>query len=64
MRNVLIPALVAALSVPVAASPALAQTPPATIGDRYVPAPWWMRDAVIASIGHVRVQIPAGPFGI
>jgi len=63
MRNVLIPALVAALSVPVAASPALAQTPPATIGDRYVPAPWWMRDPVIASIGYVRVQIPANRAG-
>ncbi|HEY0052493.1 MAG TPA: SIMPL domain-containing protein [Caulobacteraceae bacterium] len=42
-----------------AAAPALAQTPPATIGDRYVPAPWWMRDPVIASIGHVRAEVPA-----
>ena len=41
------------------AAPALAQTPPATIGDRYVPAPWWMREAVIASIGNVRTEIPA-----
>ena len=41
------------------ASPALAQTPPATVGERYVPAPWWMRDPVIASIGHVRVEVPA-----
>ena len=40
------------------AAPALAQTPPATIGDRYVPAPWWMRDPVIASVGHVRVEVP------
>ncbi|HRO32800.1 MAG TPA: SIMPL domain-containing protein [Brevundimonas sp.] len=55
MRKTLIPTLAAVLL----AGPALAQTPPATIGDRYVPAPWWMRDAVIASIGHVRVQIPA-----
>lgn len=42
-----------------AASPAAAQTPPATIGERYVPAPWWMRDAVIASIGNVRVELQA-----
>lgn len=41
------------------ASPAAAQTPPATIGDRYVPAPWWMRDPVIASIGQVRVELAA-----
>ena len=42
-----------------AATPAAAQTPPATIGERYVPAPWWMRDAVIASIGNVRVELQA-----
>ncbi|MEN5363319.1 SIMPL domain-containing protein [Brevundimonas intermedia] len=41
------------------ATPVLAQTPPATIGDRYIPAPWWMRDPVIASIGQVRVEIQA-----
>jgi len=41
------------------ATPVLAQTPPATIGDRYIPAPWWMRDPVIASVGQVRVEIPA-----
>ena len=41
------------------AMPALAQTPPATIGDRYIPAPWWMRDPVIASVGQVRVEIQA-----
>ncbi|MDO1559121.1 SIMPL domain-containing protein [Brevundimonas sp. 2R-24] len=40
-------------------SVALAQVPPATVGDRYVPAPWWMRDPVIASIGYVRTEIPA-----
>lgn len=38
---------------------ATAQTPPATVGERYVPAPWWMRDPVIASIGHVRAEVPA-----
>ena len=41
------------------AAPAMAQTPPATIGERYVPAPWWMRDPVIASIGMVRVEVQA-----
>jgi uncharacterized protein len=41
------------------ASPALAQTPPATIGERYVPAPWWMREPVIASVGRVRTELPA-----
>jgi uncharacterized protein YggE len=44
-------------------APALAQTPPATIGQQYVPAPWWMRDPVIASIGNVRVEIPANRAG-
>ncbi|MFN3815381.1 SIMPL domain-containing protein [Brevundimonas sp.] len=47
-----------ALGVAAIAGPALAQTPPATIGERYVPAPWWMRDPVIASVGHVRVEVP------
>jgi len=36
-----------------------AQTPPATIGQPYVPSPWWMRDPVIASIGAVRTEIAA-----
>jgi len=45
------------------ALPAAAQTPPATIGERYVPAPWWMRDPVIASIGYVRTQTPANRAG-
>ncbi|MGZ9100610.1 MAG: SIMPL domain-containing protein [Brevundimonas sp.] len=55
-----LPALltIAALAMP-AALPAAAQTPPASLGDRYVPAPWWMRDPVIASVGYVRTQIPA-----
>jgi uncharacterized protein YggE len=46
-----------------AAAPAVAQTPPATIGQQYVPAPWWMRDPVIASIGRVRTQVPANRAG-
>lgn len=41
------------------AVPALAQTPPASIGEPYVPAPWWMRDPVIASVGHVRTEVVA-----
>lgn len=53
-RSLILVAALAAVAVP-----ALAQTPPATIGERYVPAPWWMRDPVIASIGHVRVEVPA-----
>src|SRR5690606_24234888 len=56
MRRLLAAALVAATALPTVA---VAQTPPASIGDRYVPAPWWMRDPVIASIGHVRSQVPA-----
>lgn len=57
MRRALLLALIPIFAVP--AAPALAQTPPATIGDRYVPAPWWMREPVIASIGQVRVELQA-----
>lgn len=54
-------AVLLAVTLPATTLPAVAaaQTPPATIGERYVPAPWWMRDPVIASIGHVRTQVPA-----
>lgn len=38
---------------------ASAQTPPAEIGARHIPAPWWMREPVIASLGSVRVELPA-----
>ncbi len=41
------------------AAPALAQTPPAQIGQPFIPAPWWMKDPVIASMGHVRTEVPA-----
>ncbi len=51
--------LLAAVLMTAVAAPALAQTPPATIGQPYVPAPWWMRDPVIASIGYVRVELQA-----
>ena len=57
------PVLAALLLSAAAASPALAQTPPATIGQPYVPAPWWMRDPVIASIGYVRVELEANRAG-
>lgn len=56
MRHLLAAVLAAAAAAPTLA---VAQTPPATIGERYVPAPWWMRDPVIASIGHVRTQVAA-----
>ncbi|CAN5466878.1 hypothetical protein BH10PSE1_BH10PSE1_17460 [soil metagenome] len=60
--RILTAALVAA-TVAGLAAPALAQTPPATIGERYVPAPWWMRDPVIASVGQVRTEIAANRAG-
>lgn len=41
------------------ALPASAQVPPAELGARTIPAPWWMRDPVIASLGSVRVELPA-----
>ena len=61
MRRLTALLLITATALPAVALPAAAaaQTPPATIGDRYVPAPWWMRDPVIASVGHVRTEIPA-----
>ena len=55
--------LAAALLLSAIAGPTLAQTPPATIGQQYVPAPWWMRDPVIASIGYVRVELQANRAG-
>lgn len=61
MRKVTAALIVAALGG--IAAPAFAQTPPATIGQQYVPAPWWMRDPVIASIGNVRVEIQANRAG-
>ena len=55
--------VLAALLLSSVALPAFAQTPPATIGQQYVPAPWWMRDPVIASIGYVRVELQANRAG-
>lgn len=64
MNRLIAAALVAAVAIPAAApGVARAQTPPATIGERYVPAPWWMREPVIASIGEVRTQVPANRAG-
>jgi uncharacterized protein len=40
-------------------APLLAQVPPAEPGLRTVPAPWWMREPVIASVGMVRTEIAA-----
>ncbi len=62
LKRLALSLLLAGVAAPLAA-PALAQTPPATVGDRYVPAPWWMRDPVIASIGTVRVELPANRAG-
>ncbi|WP_292226261.1 SIMPL domain-containing protein [Brevundimonas sp.] len=63
MRASLSPSLCLSLTIGLlataVAAPALAQTPPATIGDRYIPAPWWMRDPVIASVGNVKVELQA-----
>ena len=60
MNRLIAAVLVAATALPAAAPTiARAQTPPATIGERYIPAPWWMREPVIASIGQVRTQVPA-----
>ena len=65
MRRLTAALLIAASAVPVLAAPmgAAAQTPPATIGERYVPAPWWMRDPVIASVGYVRTEVAANRAG-
>ena len=52
-------AIAAAVACCVLGGQALAQTPPAMIGDRYVPAPWWMREPVIASVGRVRTEVAA-----
>jgi len=57
-------ALMIATALPVVLpAVAAAQTPPASMGDRYVPAPWWMRDPVIASVGYVRAEVPANRAG-
>lgn len=56
-------ALMFGLALAAAAVPAAAQTPPAPLGASHVPAPWWMREPVIASIGQVRVEIQANRAG-
>lgn len=49
----------AALTLAISATAAAAQVPPAQLGARYVPAPWWMQEPVIASIGEVRTELTA-----
>ena len=46
--------LIAAAAATAFAGPALSQTAPAD--QRTVPAPWWMREPVVASIGYVRTE--------
>lgn len=65
MRRLMTALTLIATAAPVGlmALPAQAQTPPASIGDRYIPAPWWMRDPVIASVGYVRTEVTANRAG-
>ena len=65
MRRLTAALLIAATAASSLALPAVAtaQTPPASMGDHYVPAPWWMRDPVIASVGYVRAEVPANRAG-
>ena len=65
MSRLIAAAVLAAVAAPAVLAPtvAAAQTPPATIGERYIPAPWWMREPVIASIGQVRTQVAANRAG-
>jgi len=49
----------AVLTFAISATAASAQVPPAQLGARYVPAPWWMQEPVIASIGEVRTELTA-----
>jgi uncharacterized protein YggE len=63
MRRLTAVLLIATALPVVLPAAATAQTPPASLGDRYVPAPWWMRDPVIASVGYVRAEVPANRAG-
>ena len=51
--------LLLAVATPAVTVPVLAQVPPAELGARFVPAPWWMRDPVVASVGMVHTEIAA-----
>jgi len=57
MTNCLV--LAVAAQALLVATPAQAQVPTVEPGARYVPAPWWMREPVIASVGMVRTEIAA-----
>lgn len=59
MRIILAIAALLTVALTANAGPAAAQTPPAELGARYVPAPWWMREPVIASIGYVQTEVPS-----
>lgn len=61
MRRIEAAAMMAIGALSSLGTPARAQVqpPPAEIGSRYIPAPWWMREPVIASLGAVRVDLPA-----
>ena len=48
-----------AVATPAVTVPVLAQVPPAELGARFVPAPWWMREPVVASVGMVHTEIAA-----
>lgn len=53
MRRAVVLGLIASFAVSTAASGQ-------SVSDtRYVPAPWWMREPVVASIGYVRTEIEA-----
>ena len=51
--------LLLAVATPAVTVPVLAQVPPAELGARFVPAPWWMREPVVASVGMVHTEIAA-----
>ncbi len=52
-------ATLALATVALTAAAANAQVPPAELGQRFVPAPWWLRDPVVIAIGSVRTEVPA-----
>ena len=57
MRTIAALALLAAGAA--AAAPAAAQVSPSVTAQRYDPAPWWMAQPVVASIGYVRFELRA-----
>ena len=47
------------LALAAAAAPAAAQTVGVISPSPYGPAPWWMREPIVASLGEVRAEVPA-----